>query len=66
MLAVPPTQWHDQTVIIQDHFIWFDDLPAGEYRVMLGLYDWQTLVRYPLADYPHDFVVLGTIQVVDE
>lgn len=66
MLAVPPTQWHDQTVIIQDHFIWFDDLPAGEYRVMLGLYDWQTLARYPLADYPHDFVVLGMITVISE
>jgi len=65
MLAVPPTQWHDETVIIQDHFIWFDDLPAGDYRVMLGLYDWQTLVRYPLADYPHDFVMVGTITVVD-
>lgn len=66
MLAVPPTQWHEQTVIIQDHFIWFDDLPAGEYRVMLGLYDWQTLARYPLADYTHDFVVLGTITVISE
>jgi 4-amino-4-deoxy-L-arabinose transferase-like glycosyltransferase len=65
MLAVPPSQWNSDTVIIQDHFIWFDDLPAGEYRVMLGLYDWETLVRYPLADYPHDFVVLGTISVVD-
>ena len=65
MLGVPPSQWNENTIIIQDHFIWFDDLPAGTYRVMLGLYDWDTLVRYPLADYPHDFIVLGTISVVD-
>lgn len=65
MLGVPPSQWNTDTIIIQDHFIWFDDLPAGAYRVMLGLYDWDTLVRYPLADYPHDFVVLGEIVVVD-
>jgi len=65
MLGVPPSQWNENTIIIQDHFIWFDDLPAGTYHVMLGLYDWDTLMRYPLADYPHDFVVLGEIVVVD-
>ncbi|MDX2077763.1 MAG: glycosyltransferase family 39 protein [bacterium] len=66
MLGVPPSQWNSDTIIMQDHFIWFDDLPAGEYKVMLGLYDWQTLMRYPLADYPtHDFVVLGEIVVAD-
>jgi 4-amino-4-deoxy-L-arabinose transferase-like glycosyltransferase len=64
MLGVPPSQWNTNTIIIQDHFIWFDDLPAGTYRVMLGLYDWDTLARYPLAEYPHDFVMLGEILVV--
>jgi len=66
MLGVPPSQWNSDTIIMQDHFIWFDDLPAGEYRVTLGLYDWQTLVRYPLGEYPtYDFVILGKIAVVD-
>lgn len=63
MLGVPPSQWNTNTLIIQDHFIWFDALPAGRYRVMLGVYDWQTLARYSLADAQDDFIVLGMIEV---
>ncbi len=39
------------------------DLPPGEYTLEVGLYDWRTGERLPLADGSGDAVVLGRVRV---
>jgi hypothetical protein len=44
-----------------------ENAPAGEYRIAIGLYEWQTLTRLPVlgdaGQVVGDHVVLGSLQI---
>ena len=47
----PTSRWAQGEVVLDGHRLPLpSDLPAGEYRLRVGLYDWQTLERLPLVD----------------
>ena len=47
----PPTRWWPGQIVDDDYAIRIpDDAPAGEYRIAVGMYDWQTGNRLPLRD----------------
>lgn len=59
------TTWQqpDETIIGSEFTIQLPpDIPAGRYRLILGLYDWQTGTRL-LAENGDDFVTITDIQV---
>ncbi len=55
------TRWQVGQSVLDAHSI-VAPLPPGNYRVRVGLYDWQTLARLPLTD-GADSVELGTIKI---
>ena len=47
----PPTRWWSGQIVDDDYAIQIpEDAPAGEYRIAVGMYDWQTGERLPLRD----------------
>lgn len=58
----PTTTWRPGEVL-RDEYTWRlpEDLPAGGYRVQVGLYDPETLARLPLRDRDGDRVIVATL-----
>jgi len=47
----PPTRWWPGQIVDDDYVITIpEDAPAGDYRIAVGMYDWQTGERLPLLD----------------
>lgn len=45
----PPNRWWPDQIVDDDYAISIpEDAPAGEYRIRVGMYDWQTGERLPL------------------
>lgn len=70
LLGVSPAYWHPNIIIMQDNFVPFwERVPAGDYTLTLGVYDWQTGDRIPVLDTMgqpiSDQIYLGTIIVLD-
>jgi hypothetical protein len=60
----PTTTWIPGEVILDRHEIPIpDDLPAGRYRVLVGMYDPATSERLPLASADQDTIELATLAV---
>ncbi len=57
----PMTRWQPGQPVLDSHTL-AAPLPPGNYRLRLGLYNWQTLERLPLSD-GQDTVELGTIRI---
>jgi hypothetical protein len=59
-----PTPWWQSNTVVEDvrTLALPEDLPAGIYQLVVGLYRFQDGVRLPLMD-NSDSVVIGTIQV---
>ncbi len=64
---LPATQWQPgQRIVDQQRLLLPDDLPAGAYQLIVGLYDWRDGARLPVQGtdaYPGDAVLAGTIIV---
>jgi len=70
LLGVSPAFWYPHTVIIQDNFVPFwERVPAGNYTLTLGVYDWQTGYRLPVLDSTgqsiSNQIFLGKIEVIN-
>lgn len=53
LLGVPATQWYPNVLFVQDNFvpIWdWSPIPAGEYLLVLGVYNIETGIRVPIVD----------------
>jgi len=62
--SYPTTRWQAGELIITEYQLFIPkDAPPGEYAIEIGLYDWQTGKRLPLADQPGDAVLLGKVYV---
>ncbi len=64
---LPATQWQPgQPIVDHQHLPLPDDLPAGVYRLIVGLYDWRDGARLPVQGrdaYPGDAVLIGAVTV---
>ncbi|MDX1416006.1 MAG: hypothetical protein R3293_17550 [Candidatus Promineifilaceae bacterium] len=59
----PPTCWRDYGVIVDSYALTLpQDIPAGQYKLITGMYDARTGARLPLVD-GRDAVELQTIRV---
>lgn len=70
LLDVPPYVWIKDMIFIQDNFVPFwDRVPAGDYSLVMGLYNTQSEARIPILDADKnplgERILLGTIQVQD-
>lgn len=70
LLGVPPAYWHPEIIIVQDNFVPFwESIPAGDYTLVLGVYDWQTGIRLPVFDENGqaigDHLILDEISLID-
>jgi len=67
----PTTQWKEGEVIVDEYDIApKEELPEGEYRLGVGMYDAETSDRLPAFDkegrrLPQDWVLLGKVKVED-
>jgi hypothetical protein len=60
----PTSTWGNGRPIDDRHQLLLPpDLPAGEYRLVAGLYNWQSNERLPLADGSVDGVLLETLTI---
>jgi 4-amino-4-deoxy-L-arabinose transferase-like glycosyltransferase len=60
----PTTAWIPGEVISDKHGLWLPgDLPAGDYRLILGLYNPETGDRLQVCCPPNDLVSLATLRV---
>jgi 4-amino-4-deoxy-L-arabinose transferase-like glycosyltransferase len=68
LLGYPASQWHPDVISVQLNYIpLWEAVPNGTYFIALGLYDWQTGVRYPVVDAEGqalgDMVMIGSVQI---
>lgn len=62
--SYPTTRWQPGELVITEYQLFIPkDAPSGEYIIEIGLYDWQTGKRLPLADWSGDSVWLGKVYV---
>jgi hypothetical protein len=71
LMGVHPSQWNSQTIVVQLNYIPLSQpIPAGEYVVAIGLYDWLTGQRYSVVDLQgnmvSDYAYVGTIHVFEQ
>jgi 4-amino-4-deoxy-L-arabinose transferase-like glycosyltransferase len=67
--SLPTTDWEPGKIVVDGHILQVDpDTPAGEYPVMVGLYDSQTGERLPIsgssANQWGNAINLGTVEVL--
>jgi 4-amino-4-deoxy-L-arabinose transferase-like glycosyltransferase len=62
--SYPTNRWQAGELIITEYQLFIPkDAPPGEYTIEIGLYNWQTGERLPLADQEGDAVILGKVYV---
>jgi 4-amino-4-deoxy-L-arabinose transferase-like glycosyltransferase len=62
----PTNEWAINETISDRHGLWLPaDLADGEYRILLGLYDPETLERVPVCCPPGDGLLLAPLRVED-
>jgi hypothetical protein len=62
----PTSQWPAHEIVTDAvHLALPDDLPAGNYTLITGMYLLKTLERLPVADSPDNAVVLTTLEIKD-
>jgi len=62
--SYPTTSWQAGELIITEYQLFIPkDTSPGEYAIEIGLYNWQTGERLPLADQPGDAFLLGKVYV---
>jgi hypothetical protein len=64
----PTSAWSADEIVLDDHTLAVpDSVPAGEYEIAVGLYDWRTMVRLPVVDADGqvigDHVILGSLRI---
>jgi len=64
----PTSAWAADEIVIDPYVLHVPaDAPAGEYEIVVGLYNWQTMVRLPVLDdagqVVGDHVVLGSLRM---
>jgi hypothetical protein len=64
----PTSRWLEDEIIVDGYTIAIPPVaPPGEYRVAIGLYEWQTMLRLPVLDeagrVAGDHKLLGVLQV---
>ena len=64
----PTSAWRRDEIVIDPYSLSVpENAPVGEYRIVVGFYEWQTLQRLPVVDddgrVAGDHVALGTLQV---
>jgi hypothetical protein len=64
----PTSAWTTDEIVIDPYSLSVpENAPVGEYRIVVGFYEWQTLQRLPVVDddgwVAGDHVALGTLQV---
>jgi len=67
----PTSTWQPGQTLTDRHGLWIDEtLPAGHYRLAVGLYAWPSLERLPVVDASGnivgDHLLLPAIQVLSE
>jgi hypothetical protein len=60
--AYPTSTWLPAQVVVDPRFIPLDDVPAGDYRLIAGLYDPTTQQRLPTTS-GADFIELTTVTI---
>ncbi len=70
LMGTAPAEWDTRSIMVQLNYIPFPpELPPGDYRIAIGLYDWTTGERYPLVEDGEtlgDYFYAGTVRVVAE
>ena len=62
--SYPTTRWRPGDVIVDEYQLQIPtDLPEGKYALEIGLYDWYTMQRLPLASGSGDSVTLEPITI---
>ncbi len=62
--SYPTVRWHPGELVVTEYQLFIPaDAPPGEYTIEIGLYNWQTGERLPLANQPGDAVLLGKVYV---
>jgi len=65
--GVYPTGLWDAGEIIKDEVsISLDALKLGRYDLVVGMYDFATGVRLPVADSPDNVIVLSSFEIVEK
>ncbi|WP_162909817.1 ArnT family glycosyltransferase [Aggregatilinea lenta] len=69
LLGVSPLHWQAGMTILQDNYVPFwTPVPAGQYVLSMGVYNWRTGERLPVlgpdGSVRGDHVLLGTVEVV--
>jgi hypothetical protein len=64
----PTSAWAAHEIVIDPYALAIpQDAPAGEYRIAIGLYEWQTMTRLPVLDeagnVAGDYTILGSVRV---
>jgi hypothetical protein len=60
----PTTEWTIDEPVTDRHGLWLPaDLPDGEYQILMGLYDPETLERNPFCCPPGDSLAIGRLHV---
>ncbi len=63
LMGMPPRQWDPDTIIVQDNFVIAGDTPPGRYVIALGVYNYVTGARLPIAGSAADQALVGVIRV---